>query len=122
MLGKASATDTRWVTPWGLGERVDILKVDTEGFDALVLQGAVGLLRGTLRARSGGGRGNYRGNGDDDGGSQTSASFVRRPAFVVFEYSKAWVFASDPSRHSLETVTASFAAYGYAVFLLGADR
>jgi len=103
-------------------EQVDIMKVDTEGFDALVVQGAAGLLQGALRAQSGGGSGNGRGSGDDDGGLPTLSSFVRRPAFVVFEYSKAWIFASDPSRHSLETVTASFAAYGYAVFLLGADR
>lgn len=73
---------------------VDVLKIDVEGYEALVLEGATKLLKGELQA-------------------------TRRPAVIIFEYSQAWTQAADPSVHCLKSVTGRLADDGYQSFLLG---
>ena len=71
----------------------DVLKLDVEGYEALVFEGSMKLLRGNLG--------------------------VGRPSMILFEYSAAWVHAADPSTHCLKTVTSDLASVGYQSFLVG---
>jgi hypothetical protein len=70
------------------------LKIDVEGFDPLVLQGASQLLSGKLLS-------------------------MKRPTYILFEYSQAWTVACDSSEYRLETVVNQLAGYGYKSYLLG---
>ncbi len=69
-------------------DRVDLLKTDVEGGDALVLRGAEDALR------SG------------------------KVAAVIFEYSHMWTTVVDVSQHSLEKTVAFFDQLGFDVFLI----
>jgi FkbM family methyltransferase len=76
--------------PAHVSRPIDLLKVDVEGVDALVLDGAQGLFRhATLR-----------------------------PKAVLFEYSHVWTVAVDTGVHRLKDTVDRLSAHGYDTYAL----
>jgi len=81
-----------------------LLKIDVEGFDPLVLQGARKFLTGYLDRNT------------------TPQKFWHPPKYILFEYNQAWTVACDSSVFRLETVVDELSNSGYQSYLLGSER
>jgi FkbM family methyltransferase len=83
----------------GAPEEISFMKIDVEGFEPLVFDGAQKLLEGSLR--------NVRGE------------LIVPPRVILFEYGMGWALAANPATHRLETVVEALRKLGYSSYLLG---
>jgi len=80
-------------------KEISLMKIDVEGFEPLVFDGAQQLLKGSLQ--------NARGE------------LIVPPRVILFEYGMGWALAANPATHRLETVVEALRKLGYSSYLLG---